>query len=319
MRIWSFIRRRGKMACSPFAAAAFTAAVLGSLGTAGLSSAFAESANPAGSAPASASGRKPIAAVRPEPLAEHRLVYKFQANQDVHMPLSVDSRIFVQKGPVTTTTTNKSTVERHFHVASVDADGSAIVDLFIDNVELSYAYNNSPPIAYSAKQAGPPPRGFEAVKKSIGPHGRVRFSAQGHVLPLPGAAPEPATDPSESFLDLLPAKPVHVGDEWFDDIKVKVMISRELTQKITLRRRYTLESVNGNVATIHLQTAEITQVEEPQVRAQLVQRTPEGKITFDLQRGAIVSRELNCSRTETGVMGEGSMIAATTHWKGSLR
>ncbi len=143
--------------------------------------------------------------------------------------------------------------------------------------------------------------------------------ARQRVSPLPGVSPSPATDPSESFLDLLPAKPVHVGDEWFDDIKIKVMISRELTQKITLRRRYTLESVNGNVATIHLQTVEITPVQEPQIRAQLVQRTPEGKITFSLERGAITARDLNCARTETGIMGEGSQIAATTHWKGSLR
>ncbi len=66
-------------------------------------------------------------------------MYKFQANQDIHMPLSVDSKIFVQKGPVTTTTTNQSTVERHIHVASVDPDGVALVTLFIDSVKLGYS------------------------------------------------------------------------------------------------------------------------------------------------------------------------------------
>jgi hypothetical protein len=110
-----------------------------------------------------------------------------------------------------------------------------------------------------------------------------------------------------------------VGDEWSDDFKVKVTVSRNLSQKITLRRRYTLESVNGNVATIHQRIVEITPVQDPQIRAQLVQRTLEGTITFDLERGVATARDLTCSRTETGIMGGEGMIAATTHIKGSLR
>jgi hypothetical protein len=265
--------------------------------------------------------RHPIAAVRPEPLKppEYRLVYKFQANEDVHMPLSTDSRMVVQKGPATVTTTNQSTVERHFHVVSVDADGSAVVDLFIDSVKLSYSFNNGTPTTYDTSKKDTPPRGFEKVPESVGPSGQVRFSPQGKMVRLAGSSPKPSTDPSENFLDLLPAKPVHVGDEWFDDIKIPVSISRNLSQKITLRRRYTLESVDGDVATIRLRTVEITPVQEPMIRAQLVQRAPEGKITFSLARGQITIRDLNCNRTETGIMGEGSEIAATTHWKGSLR
>jgi hypothetical protein len=138
-------------------------------------------------------------------------------------------------------------------------------------------------------------------------------------MPLPGVVANPSSDPSESFLDLLPTKPVHVGDEWFDDIKVKVSVSRTLNQKIAFRRRYTLESVDGDTATIRLRTSEITPVEDPHIRAQLVQRAPEGKITFSLERGQITARDVSCNRTETGIMGEGSQIAATTRWKGTLR
>jgi hypothetical protein len=270
---------------------------------------------------ATASTRQPLVAVRPEPPTpvEYRLVYKFRANEDVHMPLSTDSRMTVQKGSSTVTTTNESTVERHFHVVSVEADGSAVVNLFIDRVRLSYAFNNGAPIVYDTSKDVLPPRGFETVKHAIGAQGLVRFSARGSVLPLAGVVSDRSTDPSESFLDPLPAKPVHIGDEWSDDFKVKVSISRNLTQKITLRRRYMLESVTGDLATIRLRTFEITPVQDPQIRGQLVQRTPEGKITFNLERGAITARDLTCSRTETGIMGEGSEIVATTHWKGLLR
>ena len=100
------------------------------------------------------------------------------------------------------------------------------------------------------------------MQSCIGPRGLVRFSPQGTVRPLPSSIPDPSSDPSDSFLDVLPAKPVHLGDEWSDDFKVKVTVSRNLTQKITLRRRYTLESVNGNVATIHQRIVEITPVQD---------------------------------------------------------
>jgi hypothetical protein len=321
MRISSFIKQLGQATHRFVFPATLVTAGIVAAGPPGQPTALGASAT-AGSPPSTTATREPVIAVRPAPLkapAEYRLVYKFEANKDVHMPLSVDSKILVQKGPAATASTNQSTVERHFHVALVEGDGSAIVELFIDRVNLGYAFNGGAPTNYDTNTPGPPPRGFEAVKQSVGPHGLVRFSPVGAVLPVAGIKSDPSTDPSDSFLDPLPAKPVRIGEEWIDDIKVKVAVGRNLNQRITLRRRYTLEAVNGNLATIRLRTMEITPVEDPQIRAQLVQRTPEGTITFDLERGAITARELTCSRTETGVMGEGSAIAATTHWKGSLR
>jgi len=327
MRISSFVQRRRLIDGPWFAAAVLTALVM--TGAAGQSTARGASTTaPVSTAAATTSTpvmtRHPIAAVRPQPLkpAEYRLAYKFRANEDVYMPLATESRMVVQKGPATVTTTNQSTVERHIHVVAVEPDGSATVDLFIDNVKLSYAFNNGTPTVYDTGTGDAPPRGFEGVKSSVGSRGRVRFSTRGSVMPLPGVVANPSSDPSEaseSFFDLLPTKPVHVGDEWFDDIKVQVSVSRTLKQKIAFRRRYTLESVDGDTATIRLRTAEITPVEDPHIRAQLVQRAPEGKITFSLERGQITARDVSCNRTETGIMGEGSQIAATTHWKGSLR
>jgi hypothetical protein len=321
MRISSFvIRRHRPISRQVLAAAALASAALTTCPDSRWA-ALGESTTAPASTAGPAAARQPIAAVRPGPLksAEYRLAYKFRPNEDVYMPLSVDSKIHLQKGPVEQISSNQSTVERHFHVASVAPDGSAIVDLFIDNVELSYSFNNGTPVVFNTKQKGSPPPGFQGVQNCIGKRGRVRFSAQGTVLSLPNSSPDPSSDPSESFLDLLPAKPVHVGDEWSDDFKIKVSVSRNLNQKITLRRRYALESVNGNVATIRLRIVEITPVEDAQIRAQLVQRTPEGTITFDMNRGVTTARELTCSRTETGIMGGEGMIAATTHIKGSLR
>jgi hypothetical protein len=314
MRISSFRQRPGSQNSQLRSAAIFVSAALAAGGLAPGASATEEP-------PAPPLPRHPIEAVRPDPpkAGEYRLAYKFRANEDVHLPLSVDAKIQLKKGPIEQISSNHSMVDRHFHVASVGADGSAVVELFIDNVELSYSFNNGTPVVFNAKTKGSQPPGFQGVQNCLGPRGRIHFSNQGVVLPLQGAILDPSGDPSESFLDLLPTRPVHIGDEWSDDFKVKLAVDRNLTQKVTLRRRYTLQSVKGNIATIGLRIVEITPVQDPQLRAQLVQRTPEGTITFDIERGVTTSRELTCSRTETGFMSGEGMIAATTHIKETLR
>jgi hypothetical protein len=112
---------------------------------------------------------------------------------------------------------------------------------------------------------------------------------------------------------------VHIGEQWYDDIPFKVKVSKFLDQKVILRRRYTLESVRGNVAAIQVRTSEVTPLADPNLRVQLLQATPEGRIYFDREKGMISSRELHSSRVEVNFMGPGSVIAATSNIKGSLK
>jgi hypothetical protein len=267
--------------------------------------------------------RGPVVAVRPASRGaspEYRLAYKFQANQDVHMLLDVNAQIRVQKNQDITNTSHQAITERHYHVASVEPDGSAVLELFIDNAKLSLSFNNDPAITYDTKFALIAPREFGNVHESIGKMmARMKVNARGRLISVSDSQLGQLADPSQSFLDALPDKPVHVGDQWFDDITVKVSISKVLKEKITLRRRYTLDSVEGSIAKIRVATAELTPVNDPQTAAQLLSLTPEGLIQFDMDKGLVKQRELRCMRTETGIMGEGSVIAGTTSMKGSLR
>lgn len=269
------------------------------------------------------SRREAVVATRPVPhesAPEYRLAYKFQANQDVHLVLTVESEIRVQKRQFVNTLTNQTTTERHFHVAKVNPDGSATLDLFIDRVQLSHGFNGGAPTIYDTNSDLEPPRQFQNVKECVGKiSGQMKVTSRGELQQLLRPYQSPSDDSSENFLDILPDHPVHVGDVWKDDIKVPVTVSKDLHQKLTLRRYYRLESVDGNVATIHLSTSELSPVADPMIRAQLIQKLPEGKILFDMAKGVVTSRELRCVRTEAGVMGEGSMVAGNTSWKGSLK
>ncbi len=229
----------------------------------------------------------------------------------------VGSRIRIQKGQHIDLNTIQSVTERHFHVASVDPDGSAVLDLVIDNVKIAYVINGDPPVAYDTRGGAAAPKGLENVKECIGRHNRVRVDAQGKLLPLDGSQPARSDDPD--FLVILPEKPVRIGEEWFDDYQARVQVTKELTQKVTLRRRYTLSAVNDNVALIRVATAEVTPVVDPQVLAGMIQLTPKGTVLLDIAQGTLTLRELHCDRTEVGALGPASSIAAVSTTRETLR
>jgi hypothetical protein len=270
--------------------------------------------------PDESSAREPVVASRPlrqESSAEFRLVYKFHPGQDVRMLLLDSSQIRIQRGNDVTLNTIQSITERHFHVISVDADGSAVLDFAIDNVKFAYAINNDPPVTFDSHGNASPPKGFENVMRCIGRHAQIRVNSRGKLLPLEASQPAPSDDPD--FLVSLPEKPVRVGAEWFDDYQVRVQVTKQLSQKITLRRRYTLNGVNRDVAVIHLETAEVTPVSDPQILAGMVQLTPKGTILLDIGQGTLTLRDLRCDRTEVGALGPGSSIAGVSNRRETLR
>jgi len=263
-----------------------------------------------------AATREPIVATRPgshEQAPEYRLAYRFHANQDVRMLMVTGSQIRVQKGEYVELNTIQSVIERHYRVASVDTDGSAVLDLTIDNVKIANSKNGAPPAIYDTHDSSTPPKEFERVKECIGRHSQVKVNVRGKVSTLPASTDEP------DFLVILPEKPVHVGDDWFDDYQVRVQVTKELSQRVTLRRRYTLTAVNNNVAVIRMETAEVTPVNDPQILAGMVQLTPKGTILMDLGQGALTLRDLRCSRIEVGVRGPASSIAGVSNTRETLR
>jgi hypothetical protein len=288
--------------------------------------------------------------------AEFLLAYKFEAGQQVHFLLETDSKIDVQKSGFAQTNHNNTTTERHFRVLSTNSDGSAQLELTIDRVKLSYSFDDSPPTVYDTGAADLPPKGFERVRDSVGrPLGQMKMSRDGKLLDLTSlhspqdqlrkkidlvlqiclnrklddfpksvsdlvglSRPNQPVDESQNFLVVFPDRPVHVGESWYDDIHARLSFSRTLTQQITLRRTYTLHSVNGNLATIRMATAEITPVTDPMLRGQMLQLTPEGQIMFDMEKGMIVAREHGVDSAAPDALGPGTVMRAKSSFNEKL-
>jgi hypothetical protein len=260
---------------------------------------------------------------KPADAREYRLAYKFAPNQFVHYEVVHDSTITVQYAEASETTFNRSKTRRHYRVMTVDEHGAGQLQLEIDHVEMQVRFGDNEPIVFDSDSAEPPPRQFEHVKKTVGqPLARFKVAANGRLLDVvrlnATAQPEdksgdvPDNDPSRNFLVVFPEKPLRLGETWKDPIVTKVNVAKNLDRPITLHRLYRLESVDGNLATISLSTAVLEPIQNPGVRAQLIQRLPSGTIVFDLEQGIILSRKLSIDKLEVGVFGEKSSMRAVS-------
>ena len=57
-------------------------------------------------------------------------------------------------------------------------------------------------------------------------------------------------------------------------------------------------------------TSVISRVVSAQVKTQLMQATPQGKIEFDIEKGRVLRRELNFDSSVLGAFGSGTMLSA---------
>jgi len=227
------------------------------------------------------------------------------------------SQMRVQKGGRTDVSSIQSSTERHYRVSSIEKDGSAVLDLTIDNVKIAFSVNGTTQVIYDTRGNDPPPAQFGSVKDCIGKHAMVRVDTRGRVSEMDDSHSSTLED--RDFLVVLPEKPVRIGDEWFDDYPVRVKVTKQLAQKVTLRRRYKLTAVNNNVALIHVQIAEVSAVTDSEVLAGLVSLTPKGTVLLDMERGTLTLRDLHCDRTEIGALGPASSIAGVTDTRETLR
>lgn len=111
-----------------------------------------------------------------------------------------------------------------------------------------------------------------------------------------------------SFLMTLPEEKVQVGDTWTETIEVPVRLQSEITIDVPILRTFRLDSVENGVANISFRCSVESRVRSVVVSSQLIQATPRGTITFDVDRGIILRREMRYDEAVFGALGEHSLL-----------
>jgi len=309
------------------------------LGASGGGRAVSAEDTPAESSPTPAQG---AAAENPPAPAKYALAYKFLPDQVMRFEVSHETKITTHVKDETETVRNSSTAKRHFTVKKVDEKtGDADLELSIDWVHMLASFENpnrpkTAPVEFQSDDPNRHPEQFNTILSTVGkPRATIRFSPtgipikilEGELPPPPKSSQQLTTGPAappladatpETYFVPLPEEPVAVGASWSERFDVVLQDNDKNRQKVTIQRKYTLAEVAGRQATIELRTAVLTPIQAPAIEGQLIQREISGKVIFDLDRGAVISRELAVDKTVAGPFGPRSLLQAKSKYREKL-
>ncbi|QDU38893.1 hypothetical protein Mal4_32250 [Maioricimonas rarisocia] len=246
----------------------------------------------------------------------YRLRYHFIPTQTVHYRVTHSADIAVNVGGNPGEVQHQSDSVKHYRVTEVDPQGNAIAETGIDYASMSAAQGNQR-ARYDSRTDETPPQQFQGVHETIGrPLLRLKLSPTGQVLKaetLDGvhAAVDLEASGILNIFPVLPDEPVGVGETWRHNFEIDIVASQEspaLKRRVKLQRQYTLESVEGDIATIAARTVTITPIRQPFQEGQLAQRMVKGTLQFDLKRGVVLSRQVSADALIPGAYGQQSSL-----------
>ena len=256
----------------------------------------------------------------------YRLAYQFMPNQVVHYNVQHEMEIVIQQNGQKQTSQNKSQTRKHYQVVAVEPEGAADLELTLDRVHMTASVDDRQPEVFKSDDPAFHPAKYKSILNNIGkPQATIRFSPHGTplkvlpVTPVAGgqAAVNNAESSDESYLTQLPDQPVAVGETWKERFQLPVLADK-LTIKVDLQRVYRLEAVENNLARITFKTVILTPINDPEVRARLIQRETEGTIVFDVNRGLIVSRDVTADQFVINAFGPKSQMRAVSKYQERL-
>lgn len=260
--------------------------------------------------------------------------YRFEKGRGLHYEVVQRSHIETSKAELRDTTDSATEIAKHLRVISVDDAGVALIETTIDAARMAVQFDDTEPITFDSRDGDDPPKQFRDLAARVGrPLARMKVSPRGELLSLTkldGTRPNDKSQNAEAkggeelgvtdnVLVEFPERALAVGDSWRQDFEVDVLVTKSLTRKAKLQRTFRLASVEDGLATIEFEIAILSIVRDPQISIQLLQRTPKGRITFDLNAGRIVSRTQTSHEQIFGPFGPGSEMLATAQRSERLR
>lgn len=262
--------------------------------------------------------------------AGFKLAYKYQSGESVRYETTQSVRFVSEFKGIDEVATNRTETRKRYQVSKVHPDGSAELELIMEWVRMKVKTGTDDPgIEFDSKSpdAKEQPK-FRNVYKIIGkpqatllcaPSGKVKKivmkKSTGEANSTPQVQLKDVAGADDfNFLTVFPESPLKIGETWSEKSEVKVTVEdNKLQQSVDLKRTYKLESVEGSLATISFKTAILTPINNPSIKIQLIQRETKGKLVFDMDRGAVVTRTVETDKSLINPIGDNTAMHSTSH------
>lgn len=217
-------------------------------------------------------------------------------------------------------TTSELHMVKRWKVLDVSEDRFASIE--VTNLEIRMRSNDgTKTIDVDSLDPKKQPAEFANLLSMVGkPLGVVTVSPAGAVSEVKRLIEANGVDLGLGSLFLpLPEEPVAIGDQWQRNYTLKVVQASQAVKEFTMLQKYTLEGVEGEIATVRYKTVLIDPINDPQLEVHLVQQQPAGTFEFDLQRGIVVAHSQDLEKTVVGCFGPGTAMELAIHFRERLK
>jgi hypothetical protein len=268
-------------------------------------------------APPKAAAKPVVAEETPQGgVKSYKLRYKFKAGEIVRWEVEHRAKVrttisaSTQSDDALGNTQTAETLSKSvkvWKVKSIDEKGNVTLVHSVEHVSMWQKFDGRQETRYDSDTDATPPAGYENVAVAVGkPLAELTLDPRGVVVKREELLTQSAPLPENITLPL-PENAVAVGEEWTMPADITVNVPpQNITKKIKARQLYRLESVDGGVATVRLETQVLTPVNDPVIELQLAQSKANGTVRFDIAAGRILSQESDVDEHVTGFRGPAS-------------
>lgn len=240
--------------------------------------------------------------------AKYSLQYKLRAGESLYSKVIHFAETRTKMSDHEESSSSRTTSEKVWEVKSVDASGNMTFEYRILSVDLAQRVGDKNEIKYNSETDTSAPDIFKKVAETVNkPLGLVTINPRGQVTTRDNDTKTPQLGMGELTIPL-PEEPVAVGAEWSVPRDMRVKLDDGSQKTIKVRELYTLEKVSAGVATIRIESQPLTPISDPAVESQLIQQLSKGHIKFDIDRGRMLSKQLDWSEEAIGFRGDNTSL-----------
>ncbi len=242
------------------------------------------------------------------PDAKYSLQYKLRPGESLYSKVIHFAETRTKMSDHEESSSSRTTSEKVWEVKSVDANGNMTFEYRILSVDLAQRVGDKNEIKYSSESDATAPDVFKKVAETVNkPLGTITINPRGQVTNRDNETKNPQLGMGDLTIPL-PEEPIAVGAEWSVPREMRVKLEDGSQKTIKVRELYTLEKVSAGVATIRIESQPLTPVNDPAVESQLIQQLSKGRIKFDIDRGRMLSKQLDWSEEAIGFRGDNTSL-----------
>ncbi len=239
---------------------------------------------------------------------KYELRYRFTKGEVVRTKVKQQTRIETTISGNTQTADMTSISTKAWHVTDVSAEGNVTFSTRIDAIDMRQKMSGRQEVTYNSQTDAKPPAGYETAAQSVGKVlTEIVIDPSGKILKREKKNQLSVDNVNAQVVMPLPKEAIPAGESWSVPLEITVMLEDKETKLINARNRYQLDKVEDGVATISVETV-IPPLNDPKIRAQLIQRLTRGTVRFDLKAGRVLSQMTELDEQVIGFQGSNSSL-----------